>query len=107
MKKVKLSSYDSNGVNNYEAPDGFYATIKNYKGKNICEQCEARKLCQENKDNWCLKNRCMSYDVVDKNGITHRRKDGKPVVFKKVNEIHNQASQEDTARRTKLTNLRG
>lgn len=75
---------DSNGVDRNEAPVGFLAELKQYKGYNICRDCDARKLCQENKDDWCLKNRCMSYDITaEKDGKTYGRKDGKPVIFKK------------------------
>lgn len=75
---------DSNGVDRNDAPVGFFAELKVYKGYNICRDCEARKLCQENKDDWCLKNRCMSYDIVaNKDRKTYGRKDGKSVIFKK------------------------
>jgi hypothetical protein len=75
---------DSNGVDINDAPVGFFAELKQWKGYNICRDCDARKLCQENKDDWCLKNRCMSYDIVsEKDGKTYGRKDGKSVIFKK------------------------
>ena len=64
-----------------EAPMGFTTLLKDElpgrtgdrRNENICNWCDARKLCQENKDNWCVKNPCMSY----------KRKDGRGVVFKK------------------------
>lgn len=75
---------DSNGVNRNEAPIGFFAELKVYKRYNICQDCEARKLCQENKDDWCLKNRCMSYGIFSKkHGKIFCRKDGRSVIFKK------------------------
>lgn len=74
---------DKDGVDRNEAPPGFYATIKSYKGYNICRDCDARQLCCENKDDWCLKNRCMSYEIVAfKDGKTYKRSDGKSVIFK-------------------------
>lgn len=76
------ADFDKDGVNKNEAPEGFYATLKVWRGYNICRDCDARKLCQENKDNWCLKNRCMSYSLQNSDG-TYDRKDGKSVIFKK------------------------
>lgn len=75
-------------LNEKEAPTGFYAVLKekvSKEGKNICSFCDARKLCQQNKDNWCLENRCMSYDIVaEKDGKIYARKDRKSVIFKKL-----------------------
>lgn len=79
------TDYDRNGVDKNEAPVGFFAELKVYKGYNICRDCDARKLCQENKDNWCRENMCMGYDVTSLiDGKTYGRKDGKPVIFKKL-----------------------
>jgi Tfp pilus assembly protein PilZ len=67
-------------MNINEAPSGFYpvkkSDFKHPEGlpvPNICNNCDARKLCVENKDGWCSLNPCMS----------HSRKDGVGVVFKK------------------------
>jgi len=67
-----------------DAPPGFYAEEKVYRGYNICRDCDVRNLCIENKDNWCMKNRCMSYDVVTSEGNTYNRKDGRSVIFKRI-----------------------
>lgn len=69
-----------------EAPAGFYAVHKNTATTpNICASCDARKLCQLNEDDWCLHNRCMSYEIVAfKDGKTYGRKDGQSVIFKKL-----------------------
>lgn len=68
-----------------EAPAGFYAAPKSEAkpGENICNSCDARRLCQENADDWCLKNRCMSFPIVAANGITYQRQDGRSVIFKR------------------------
>lgn len=71
-------------VDRNEAPLGFYAVAKEYKGYNICRDCDARKLCQQNKDNWCNLNRCMSTEITDQNGITYKRKDRQSVIFKSL-----------------------
>ena len=78
------ADFDSNGVDRNEAPVGFYAELKQYRGYNICRDCDARKLCKENNDNWCLRNRCMSYEIkAFGDGKTYARNDGKSVIFKK------------------------
>lgn len=78
------TDFDRDGVDKNDAPVGFFATLKVYRGYNICRDCDARKLCKGNKDDWCLENRCMSYDIVAaKDGKTYGRKDGKSVIFKK------------------------
>jgi hypothetical protein len=57
-----------------EIPEGFTIASKNdIKEGNICNHCDARKLCQLNKNEWCKKYPCMAY----------RRQDGKSVYFKK------------------------
>lgn len=75
-------------INEREAPTGFYAVLKSevkQENKNICSFCDARKLCQENENYWCLKNRCMSYEIrALKNGKTYKRQDECSVVFKKT-----------------------
>lgn len=71
-KFIQLSAFD---VNKTEAPVGFYAISKyDVHTPNVCNSCDAKKLCQENKDEWCLINRCMSWG----------RNDGQTVVFKKT-----------------------
>ena len=75
---------DAYGVDKSEAPDGFYAELKVWKGYNICRDCESRKLCQENKDDWCMKNRCMESEVITNAGRIIKRKDGKSVIFKRL-----------------------
>lgn len=76
---------DRLGVDINEAPEGFYAVLKVDKGYNICNDCDARKLCQQNENDWCLINRCMGYDIVaDKDGKTYGRADKKSVIFKKI-----------------------
>ena len=72
-------------LNEKEAPSGFYAIRKKWRGYNICRDCDARSLCQENKDNWCIKNRCMAYDISDRNGeVIKGRDDGVSVIFKRI-----------------------
>lgn len=73
-------------VNENEAPEGFYAVAKNEAPTpNVCDSCDARKLCQENEDGWCQKNRCMAYEAVStKDGKTYKRQDGCSVFFKRV-----------------------
>lgn len=84
-KDIQTPDFDCNGVDRNEAPEGFFAQLKVYKGYNICRDCDARKLCQEDKDDWVLKNRCVSYEIVAfKDGKTYGRKDGKDVVFKRL-----------------------
>lgn len=71
---TQLNLFNQGKVNLKEAPVGFYAKEKEFKGYNICRDCEARSLCQKNENNWCIENPCMSYS----------RKDGESVLFKKV-----------------------
>jgi len=73
------------GVDKNEAPDGFYAVAKNKAiTPNICNSCDAKSLCNKNENDWCLKNRCMSYEMVAfKDGKTYGRKDRKSVYFKR------------------------
>ena len=75
----------SRSVNKAEAPAGFYAVSKSEAGTlNVCDSCDARKLCQANVDDWCLENRCMSHGVIAfKDGKTYERKDGQSVYFKR------------------------
>ena len=83
-------------VDRNEAPKGFYAVSKQsvkHHNKNICEFCDARQLCVENKDNWCRKNRCMSDTMICfDDGSAVKREDGESVIFKRVEavmKIHN------------------
>lgn len=81
------------GVDVNEAPKGFYAEPKVWRDYNVCRDCDARKLCQENKDNWCLENRCMSYEIVAfKDGKTYSRKDGQSVIFKRMGNANAQSA---------------
>lgn len=62
-------------LNPAKAPTGFIAVAKSdIKSPNVCTECDARKLCTDNKKNWCLNNPCM----------TLRRIDGVGVVFKRI-----------------------
>lgn len=76
-------------LNPDEAPEGFYAverigTHYSPDQSNVCNGCDARPLCQEDKDDWCLYNRCMNFEIVAfKDGKTYSRKDGCNVVFKR------------------------
>ena len=76
---------DKDGVCTEDAPDGFYAISKDsVRSQNACNHCDARDLCQENKNDWCVENRCMSYDIVAfRDGKTYGRRDKKSVIFKK------------------------
>lgn len=76
---MNVSRIDEN-----EAPEGFIAVPKEMSSTpNCCNSCDAKKLCQNNEDDWCLKNRCMSYEVVcSKDGKTYKRADGVSVIFK-------------------------
>ena len=72
----QLELFD-NKVSIIEAPEGFINLEKKYvETPNVCNSCDARKLCVENKDNWCLNNSCMSF----------KRKDGIGVIFKYNNQ---------------------
>ena len=72
-------------MNKNEAPNGFIAVLKSEStAPNICCICDARPLCVQNKDNSCLKNRCMAYEMIGNDGKTYRRADGASVFFKKI-----------------------
>ena len=75
-------------VDKNEAPEGFFAVSKddiNQNKGNLCRQCDARKLCQENLNEWCHLNRCMADPVIyEKDNKTYQRNDGASVVFKKI-----------------------
>jgi hypothetical protein len=81
IQSIKGSTLDRN-----EAPQGFYAVDKKEaKTPNVCNSCDAKSLCQKNENDWCLKNRCMSYEMVAfKDGKTYKRNDGRCVIFKQV-----------------------
>lgn len=85
--KPKKMKNEIKPVINTEAPDGFHAVLKSdvnrEKYPNICKACDALKLCQENKNNWCENNRCMSSTVVTKTGEEIKRNDGLSVIFKR------------------------
>ena len=71
-----------------EAPEGFYAVSKGTGNENCCTKCDARTLCQENKDDWCLTNRCMSYEIVAlKDGKLYKRNDNQSVIFKRLPKV--------------------
>ena len=73
-------------VNPNEAPEGFYAILKSdVITNNVCESCDARKLCCDNLDNWCTKNPCMSYPML--NIRAAGRKDNCSVIFKLINKL--------------------
>jgi len=76
----------NSGVDVNEAPEGFYAIPKTEaKTPNVCESCDARKLCQANENNWCLTNRCMAYEITAfHDGKTYKRNDGQSVFFKRL-----------------------
>ena len=58
-----------------KAPKGYKTELKkDCLTPNVCDSCDARKYCIENKDNWCKNNSCMSYS----------REDKKSVFFKKI-----------------------
>ena len=78
-------------LNKHEAPEGFYAVLKSSVNKtihpNVCRLCDARKLCCKNKDDWCLLNRCMSFEITAfKDNQTYSRTDGCSVFFRKMPE---------------------
>jgi hypothetical protein len=76
---------ENQNVNRHEAPQGFYAVCKSHATTpNVCASCDARRLCQENADGWCIKNRCMGYAVVLNDGTQVQRADGCGVFFKRV-----------------------
>lgn len=82
MKGQYLKAKDK--VDRREAPDGFFAVSKDRATTaNACASCDARNLCQKNEDNWCLKNRCMSYLIVAADGTEHQRRDKQSVIFKR------------------------
>ena len=75
----------NHAVDTTEAPQGFYAVCKSQATTpNVCASCDARPLCQENADGWCIKNRCSSYTVVLSDGSEVKRKDGQGVFFRKL-----------------------
>lgn len=76
----------TDGVDLFEAPTGFYAISKEKATTpNVCNSCDAKLLCQENQDDWCLKNRCISGEIIAfKDRKIYKRKDGNPVIFKKT-----------------------
>jgi len=72
----------SSRTSDSQIPEGFTILSKDnlpgrfgaQRNENVCNWCDARKLCQENKDNWCVKYTCMGY----------ARNDGQSVVFKRL-----------------------
>lgn len=68
-----------------EAPAGYYATPKVYRGESICRACDWRETCQDPAtDHLAYGHRCMSYAVVAvRDGKTYQRADGCSVVFKR------------------------
>ena len=82
MSKISL-------VDSTEAPNGFYAVQKpeysTAKG-NICNGCEWRKQCNDEKTDLTLHNhRCMASTVTSRlTGEEIKRKDGQSVIFKKL-----------------------
>lgn len=79
---MQTTLFEDSVVDKNEAPEGFYAVDKNFATTpNVCTSCDARQLCQENKDEWCLKNRCMAYEVIA-NGKAYSRRDKQSVFFK-------------------------
>lgn len=81
-----LQQYNVGGctVNEKEAPEGFIAISKNRANTpNVCASCDARSLCVANEKDWCLSNRCMSYEI-EHDGKTYKRMDGQSVIFKRV-----------------------
>jgi hypothetical protein len=78
----------SEKINEFEAPAGFIAVSKNEASTpNICNSCDARVLCRENKDDWCLINRCMPFEIISfKDGKIYKRNDGQSVLFKFINQ---------------------
>ena len=72
-----------------EAPEGYYAAWKPATiwgvTKNLCEQCDWRKTCQDPKtDLLAYGHRCMSYQVVAlRDGKTYQRRDKCSVLFKR------------------------
>ena len=86
MTQLDLFKEQIIGLDKNEAPEGFYAVSKDKATTpNCCDSCDARSLCVENKEGWCLKNRCMSYDIFTAfkdGGKTYNRKDRQSVIFK-------------------------
>lgn len=76
----------------HNAPIGFIAVNRNEfnfeKIGNVCRVCDARNLCQENKNNWCFNNRCTGVPVIDTStGLEYYRPDGYNVVFIKNSNV--------------------
>ena len=69
-----------------EAPFGYYAILKdNCHFPNVCEECDARKLCEENKDDWNLHNSCIGDENLKfLTRFFGKRKDGCSVIFKLI-----------------------
>jgi hypothetical protein len=83
---MQLSLFDNtNSIDIKEAPGGFYAVSKSEaQTPNVCNSCDAKSLCVENKDNWCLINRCMSFEIVsNSDNKIYCRKDKQSVYFKR------------------------
>lgn len=63
-----------------EIPEGYTVLSKDNlpsrqgdrRNENVCNWCDARKLCQQNTDNWCQKYPCMSYSRNDKQSIVFK-----------------------------------
>lgn len=75
-------------INPKEAPDGFYAVLKEHVASdelgNICRACDWRSECQKPTTNFKVHNhRCMSYPIIASDGQTIEREDGCSVVFKR------------------------
>ena len=70
--------YERANLDKSEAPAEFYAALKSKSPtENSCMDCDARKLCCDNIDGWCFKNRCSAY----------ARKDGCSVYYKRIDKI--------------------
>lgn len=71
------------GVNNKDdyprqIPAGFTIVIKKdlstkVRLQNLCLSCDARPLCQENENEWCIKYPCMSYSRIDEKSVVFRK----------------------------------
>ena len=79
-----------NMLNKKEAPDGFIAVLKEDYIKheqNLCNFCEWRKQCQDEKTDKTIHNhRCMGYTVVTDDKKEISRMDGCSVLFLKKTE---------------------
>ena len=79
---IESQTSTATDINTQDAPGGFVAVEKTEArpagtDANFCRWCDARALCQENKDEWCKNNPCMSYSREDEKSVVFKAKEPK------------------------------